>query len=92
MKAYRYNFDLDDLTEITIKDDWNCPLLPRSFQAAINCANCGKAIQFGKSFTSIEVQTAEGLGFWVCKECHERELRRRARSRRYQQFRKGVVV
>lgn len=41
-----------------------------------NCPHCGKEIAFGDSRTSLEVHTAGGFGYAVCKECHNQEIER----------------
>lgn len=39
----------------------------------IDCANCGKSIIFGESFTSRTIHNSYGLGYSVCEICYEKE-------------------
>lgn len=41
----------------------------------VNCAECGRAIVIGKSFTSPLIHNDLGFGFAVCSRCYEAELK-----------------
>lgn len=41
----------------------------------IECAKCAKKITYGSGYTSRQIHTEYGLGFVVCPECHEKELK-----------------
>lgn len=43
----------------------------------VNCINCDKEIEFGKTYTSKEWHTELGFGYGVCPECYEKEWERR---------------
>lgn len=43
----------------------------------VPCAQCGRAVTFGDSYTSLEVHTQIGFGYAVCHECYEAEVRRK---------------
>ena len=43
----------------------------------VPCAQCGRAVTFGDSYTSLEVHTQIGFGYAVCHECYEAEYERR---------------
>ena len=91
MKAFKYDWDTDQDEMIEIPDGWSCPLEPKSFDTAINCAQCGKPIRYGNSYTSLELETKGGESYWVCWPCHKREIERRQKSLTYQAFRRSVL-
>lgn len=43
----------------------------------VNCAQCGREIKFGDSYTSKEIHTFSGFGYSVCEECYDKEWERR---------------
>lgn len=46
----------------------------------VQCAGCGKYIFFGQCYTSQEIHTESGMGYAVCPECHEAEMKRRFKN------------
>lgn len=46
----------------------------------ISCACCGKRVKFGDTYTSFEIHTDIGMGYWVCESCHEIEYDRRRKQ------------
>lgn len=55
--------------------DWNVTgLAPMS--RLINCASCGKFIEFGHTYTSLEQTDDSGaFGLGVCGDCYAKEVR-----------------
>ena len=41
--------------------------------AEVDCANCGKRISYGDSYTSRTIHNRIGLGYPVCEDCYEQE-------------------
>lgn len=41
------------------------------------CAECGKKIRFGDSFTSIRIHDPIGFGYAVCSDCYQKEWEER---------------
>lgn len=41
------------------------------------CAECGKKILYGDSYSSIRIHNASGLGYAVCRECNQKEWEER---------------
>lgn len=39
----------------------------------ISCAECGRAVTFGKSYVSMQIHNHMGLGYMVCGQCYEVE-------------------
>jgi len=65
----------------SVPGEWNIPLLCDSESEIINCAQCGKRIAYGQSYTSRQVHTLYGLGYGVCGDCNKRELEEERRNR-----------
>ena len=40
----------------------------------VNCAECGKEMQYGEGYTSGLIHTSGGMGYCVCESCYEKEL------------------
>ena len=73
----RWDYTFHKYRQILIPVNWNCKLYSDNMDEIVNCPHCGKALQFGDTFASIEIHNDLGLGYGVCKECHKEELRRR---------------
>ena len=58
-----------------IPKDWNTPIYSSDMGEVINCAQCGKKITYGDSYTSKQVHTYIGFGYPVCRECYEKEIK-----------------
>lgn len=41
----------------------------------VDCANCGRRMVFGESFTSLTIHTPMGIGYAVCEQCHREEVK-----------------
>lgn len=39
----------------------------------IMCAECGKKILYGDGYISRKIHTRNGMGFFVCKRCYDKE-------------------
>lgn len=48
----------------------------------VNCPHCGKELEYGNCYTSLEIHTEMGFGYGVCEKCYEEEWNRR---RQYEQ-------
>jgi hypothetical protein len=60
-----------------VPEGWYCPLYTEDMYKYINCCQCGKVLQVGDCYTSLEVHNHIGLGYGVCPECYEKEWERR---------------
>lgn len=67
-----------------VPDDWEVKAFSLDMEEEINCAQCGKRISFGSSYTSREVHTDSGLGYPVCEDCHNEEIRREKQKKEKQ--------
>ena len=43
----------------------------------VNCCQCGKKVEYGKTYTSLEVHNNNGFGYAVCGECYNEEYKRK---------------
>ena len=57
--------------------DWHCSIYENDMNKIVNCAHCGKEIEYGETYCSIEIHTAIGFGYAVCGECYNEEKGRR---------------
>lgn len=60
-----------------IPDDWNVRVYSDDMDMIINCPTCGRKLLYGNGYTSMQVHTAAGIGYTVCHECYEVELKER---------------
>lgn len=49
-------------------------LYSEDMEAEVDCANCGKRMDYGDSYTSTTIHTVIGLGYPVCEHYYEAEL------------------
>lgn len=57
-----------------IPDDWNVKTYSTNMREKINCVHCGKELEFGDCYTSLEVHTEMGFGYGVCEKCYNKEV------------------
>lgn len=55
----------------------NCKLYSNDMEEVVNCAQCGKEITFGESYTSFEIHNHIGFGYAVCEKCYQQEWKRK---------------
>lgn len=60
-----------------IPDNWICKTCSDDMYDLVNCPHCGKELQFGDCYTSMEIHTHAGFGFAVCEDCYQNEFERR---------------
>lgn len=56
-------------------------LITDDMEAEAVCAQCGKHLPLGQTYTSLEVHTPRGLGYPVCEGCYIEEMARRIEAR-----------
>jgi len=54
--------------------DWKVKTYSDNMDEIVNCAECGKEIDFGSCCTSRKIHTGGGFGFAVCPMCFEKEV------------------
>ena len=73
----RWNYNTKVYDDYTVPDDWSLPMFSDNMGEKINCANCGKEMTFGEGYTSMEIHTHRGFGYYVCESCYQDEWKRR---------------
>lgn len=64
-----------------IPAEWKCETYLEDLEEYINCAQCGRLIKFGDSYTSLEIHNSIGFGYCVCEKCHDNEFLRKINRR-----------
>lgn len=80
MKVEKWNYKEQKYEEVEIND--NCPLCEMDLDRRINCANCEREVKYGETYTSRKYHNQLGLGYPVCQECHEDEIKEEIRYMR----------
>lgn len=77
MVLQKWNYKKHNYEDYKVPDNWNVKTYGNGMEEIINCAQCGKKLKFGDSYTSLEVHTGMGFGYSVCEDCYEKEWIRR---------------
>lgn len=77
----KWNCKKHEYENYKVPDEWNVKTYSNNMKEKINCAQCGKKIEFGNCYISLEVHTNIGIGYGVCEKCYEREWKRREKNR-----------
>lgn len=73
----KWNSEKHEYEDYEIPIEWNTPLFTEDMSEVVNCVQCGKEVEYGKCYTSLEVHNNYGLGFAVCEHCYDEEYKRR---------------
>ena len=73
----KWNFKLKKYEPYEVKKGWRVALWSDDMNLKINCANCGKEVKFGTTYTSMKIHNDFGLGYSVCSKCYEKEWKER---------------
>lgn len=72
--AQRWLWDKGEYIPCILPDE--CTTIANNLGDKITCAQCKKSITYGDSYCSQVIHTPKyGLGYCVCSECHEKELK-----------------
>lgn len=77
MKLKKWSTSSHQYIQQEIPDEWNCKMYSNNMKEIVNCPHCGKELEFGQTFTSLEFHNFLGLGYGVCKSCYEKEWERK---------------
>lgn len=80
MILQKWNYKKHDYEDYKVPNNWNVKTYSSNMKEKINCAQCGKKVEFGNCYTSLEVHTNIGFGYGVCRRCYEKEWRRREKK------------
>ena len=69
----KWNYKTHNYDSYKIPNEWNCKTYSDNMKEIVNCPHCGKKLEFGDTFTSLEIHTGFGFGYGVCSECYEKE-------------------
>ena len=53
-----------------VPDEWHVTTFESDMNERVNCAQCGREISFGDSYTSMQVHSPIGFGYAVCEDCY----------------------
>lgn len=73
----KWNYETKEYDPYTPDPEWNVVLYTPEMDLAVNCASCGNPMEYGQSFTSLEIHNGMGLGYPVCENCYDKEHERR---------------
>lgn len=63
-----------------VYNDYNLPegcyLYTSNLENEVACAECGKKVKYGDCFTSKSIHNHFGLGFPVCEDCYQEEIKK----------------
>lgn len=83
-KAKKWNFKTKkyELYELPdgVVSSW-CPM-----DKVITCAECRKRIFYRDGYTSRKIDNPTGMGYFVCKQCHDKECEE---ENKYQEYKKS---
>lgn len=78
----KWNYKKQDYEPYEVPDEWKLILFTDDMDEITVCPHCGKEVAFGDTYTSMEIHTDGGFGYFVCKNCYEEEWKRRKADRR----------
>lgn len=73
----KWNYEKQDYEPYVLPEEWRTPLYCEDMGALIDCAQCGREIEFGDAYTSLEIHNGLGFGYPVCEDCYREEWERR---------------
>lgn len=71
----KWNFQSHEYEPYTVPADATIVLYTVDMDLPINCTNCFKDMVFGQGYTSRTLHTHVGLGYPVCEDCYEEEVK-----------------
>lgn len=73
----KWNYEKHDYELYEVPDDWKLILYTDDMDELTTCPHCGKQLPFGYTYTSMEIHTVGGFGYYVCECCYREEWKRR---------------
>ena len=77
----RWNEETREYEPYEVPSWWHVSKFETDMEAPINCAQCGRMLNYGESYTSQQVHDEAGFGYAVCGRCHDREMEQRKAAR-----------
>lgn len=73
----KWNYEKHEYDEYEVPKEWNVKLYSEDMKEIINCPHCGETLEYGNSYTSLEIHNYLGFGFAVCSKCYDEEWGRK---------------
>lgn len=74
VELYKFYPDIIEESPYSIPPEWNCKSKSDNMDEMINCAECGKLIRYGESFSSSLIHDKNGECYCICSDCVFDEL------------------
>ena len=71
----KWNYETHQYEEYKVPSDWNVSMYETDMDKVVNCAECGKQIKYGESYTSVKIHDEVGFGYAVYYDCHCKGLK-----------------
>ena len=87
MSAFKWDFNTKKYADYTPPPQASC--YEADMGRVIQCASCGKFLEFGQGYTSRQIHTHLGFGYIVCPDCYLKEWQEDAASQEEAQHEKS---
>ena len=75
IRLRKWNFETHEYEPFEVPDDRRLVLYTENMAQEIDCTNCGKDMTYGDGYTSKTIHNPFGIGFPVCENCYESEVK-----------------
>lgn len=69
----KWNFKTLEYEEYTVPANWKVKTFSTDMEEKVNCAACGKLMEYDDGYTSRTIHTINGFGYAVCEDCYDKE-------------------
>lgn len=69
----KWNYKTLEYEEYTVPKSWKVKTFSTDMEEKVNCASCGKLMEYGDGYTSRIIHTKNGFGYVVCEDCYKKE-------------------
>ena len=77
MVLNKWNYKTRRYEPYEVPNDRRVAIYKAELSAEVDCAECGKTIRFGESYSSRAIHTEFGIGYCVCEKCMREEIKHR---------------
>lgn len=81
MTILKWNYKTRKYDPHEVPDEWKIRTYCADMGEIVNCARCGKEIEFGDGYTSATLHTEYGMGYCICGSCDVAELHEERKQR-----------
>lgn len=75
IEMLKWNYKTHSYEPCYIPSHWKVRTYCDDMTEVVNCASCGKEVEFGMTYCSRRIHTVMGFGYAVCAECYEAEFK-----------------